>query len=95
MTIRAMFEPTAAVVAPEIPRRPGWHALAACRGHVDAFYIEGRGGRNGYAKARALCAACPVRAQCDAEADELPADLSAWGYRAGVAPSQRRARRAG
>jgi WhiB family redox-sensing transcriptional regulator len=52
-----------------------WHAFAACAAAVRAGtadiddWFPSRGdGRNYYARARAICAGCPVRAECLADA---------------------------
>ena len=42
--------------------RPAWMALASCRGMGTAAWFPDRGGPTGPAKA--VCAACPVRAAC-------------------------------
>lgn len=62
---------------------PAWRKRAACRG-VDPsiFFPVGDGERldsSGYAKARSICASCPVRLQCLKEhADE---QFGFWGGR--------------
>ena len=47
-------------------RVPGWHRLAACRGvGPEVFFpIRRRGQANHGAEAKAICAQCPVQAQC-------------------------------
>lgn len=47
--------------------RPAWHARAACRGQVDTMF-PGRG--VSIDAARALCDACPVFDDCEADIDE-------------------------
>lgn len=65
--------------------RPGWHSEAACRGvGADVFY-GGRGGDTGPAKA--LCASCPVCAECLA-AGVAGDEAGVWG---GTTAHERRA----
>ena len=45
------------------PEAPDWHARAACRGS-DVDFFPTRGDGAGVAACRAICAACPVRAEC-------------------------------
>jgi Transcription factor WhiB len=78
-------------VALQVPGRPAWHSRAACRGMTDLFFHAS--GRRTYAAARAVCAGCPVRAECLAEGLELEARGPVFGVRAGLAPRQRRALR--
>jgi WhiB family redox-sensing transcriptional regulator len=68
---------------------PEWHAQAACRGVGAWAFHPPRGGIPKLAKQ--LCAICPVRAQCLAEALTDP-DLAdgIWG---GTTPRQRRTMR--
>lgn len=85
------FEPTPAVVASDLSVvHPDWHRRAACRGQVSVFFPE-LGGT--YRAAAPICAGCPVRAECDAEADQLPPHQMQHGYRAGVVGEVRRRRR--
>jgi WhiB family redox-sensing transcriptional regulator len=60
-----------------------WSGKAACRGHWDLFFApdgpepqEAKEVRE--AKAKSLCAACPVRAQCRAEAKSGPGRFGTW-----------------
>ncbi len=96
MPALAMFESTAAaVVVAEIPRPTGVARPGRVRGRLEVFYRDPHhAGRGAYDEARALCATCPVRVLCDAEADELPAHLGVWGFRAGLTPVERRQRAA-
>src|SRR5450759_763067 len=49
----------------ELTRRPAWHARAACRGTDPAKFVLGRGANaNTMARARAVCATCPVSEPC-------------------------------
>jgi WhiB family redox-sensing transcriptional regulator len=72
----------------ELLRAPSWHARAACRGVGPSdFYPEhgSPGLREAAERARALCARCPVVAECG-EAGRRE-DHGRWG---GLAPSKRR-----
>ena len=74
-----------------------WHLEAACAGQPSAvFFPKGDTGPNGerdvYAPARAICAGCPVRAQCLDEALSLP-DSEAQGMWGGMDEKERRAER--
>lgn len=69
--------------------RPAWHAEAACVDEPLDVFFPTRGAS--LARARAICATCPVRAQCldealefDRSRYELP---GVWG---GTSPRQRR-----
>lgn len=49
----------------ELPRRPAWHASAACRGTDPGLFYPDDGVRaDDLAAAKALCAACPVQIEC-------------------------------
>jgi len=65
-----------------------WRAQAACRGRT-AEMFPGRG--DPAAPARALCAGCPVLAECTEWSDTLPASMQ--GVIAGMSHRQRRERR--
>lgn len=41
-----------------------WQAQAACLGQTDVMYPEDASDASAIAKAKALCARCPVRPQC-------------------------------
>lgn len=64
--------------------RPDWHADANCSGLTDVMFPSGQGGRDHTtsvtattARAVAVCAECPVRAECaEAGADER---FGVWG----------------
>ena len=45
-------------------KRPTWHGRAACRGMDPAIFFPERGARNSGQEAKAVCAACPVTAEC-------------------------------
>jgi hypothetical protein len=87
----AFFEPADATICPELPSRPAWHAQAACRGHVELFFVEQHEGH--YRAAAKLCRNFPVREQCDVEGEQLPRTMSDHGYRAGLSPQARVRRR--
>ncbi|HEX7355276.1 MAG TPA: WhiB family transcriptional regulator [Mycobacteriales bacterium] len=76
----------------DLLERPEWHRRAACRGMgPSAFYPESGWGHAPTAEAaaaRAVCAECPVRAECaDAGMGE---HYGVWG---GLSLNQRRAMR--
>ena len=62
----------------------GWRALAACKGSTALFYTE-RGEPT--AEAKAVCAGCPVRAECLDDALEHNERFGVWG---GKSERQRR-----
>lgn len=80
--------------------RLGWMTGAACRapGIDPGVFFPGRG--EDYARAKAICATCPVRAQCLAYAMAPPREkFGVWGglserERRRLARRQARARRA-
>lgn len=82
---------TVALIA-EAPRPgrwgPSWTALAACRDRRDLPW-EGTTNRRATAAMRAVCAACPVRAPCLAEALRDNVD----GVWAATTPAERAAMR--
>ncbi len=56
--------------------RPAWMADAACRGSTVNFHPErGQDARS----AKAICARCPVREQCQAYALETGEMFGVWG----------------
>lgn len=79
-------------------RKQPWTTHALCKAHPDLFYVENpegggtTGGSNPYKEARALCASCPVRAECGFDALEeekgLKEDMRS-GLRAYMTPAQR------
>lgn len=74
------------------PQRPTpWVAHAACRGHDPEQWMDDAPGRP-TAAARAVCAACPVRAACLAHA--LAHD-EPWGMWGGLTTRERVAHRLG
>lgn len=62
-----------------------WRDLAACAGQQELFF-DGRR----EAKAVAICARCPVRAECEAFALATASEFGVW---AGMSESELRARR--
>ena len=67
-----------------IPQPPAWAAQAACKGQT-ALFFPGRGQPDQAARAKAICAGCPVRLEClEAGLDE---DYGIWG---GLAADERR-----
>ncbi len=56
--------------------RPEWMLSAACRGlDPNLFYPEG----GGTSDARAVCAACPVRSECEQYATDTGEHHGVWG----------------
>lgn len=74
----------------ELAVRPAWHAAAACRGQGPEPWFPTRGESTDPAKA--VCAGCPVRDDCLAEALAHPytEDAGVWG---GTSLRQRKALR--
>ena len=66
-----------------------WHERAACRGATDLMF-PGRGDCAGFARAKALCASCPVAEPCLAFAMEFEETEGVWG---GTSGNERRALR--
>jgi hypothetical protein len=58
---------------------------------VEVFYPEGRGRRDVYAEARAICAGCPVTDVCwqYLAAIEPVVPGPVWGFAAGYEPQER------
>ena len=75
--------------APVVP--DGWRELAACRGHSDLFFPPD--GTADTARIRAMCAACPVLAEC--REDALTAPEAPHGWQAGMSPDEQRDARRG
>jgi WhiB family redox-sensing transcriptional regulator len=59
--------------------RPSWHADAACRGRGTAAFFPGRGQNETCASAKAICAGCPVRAECLDDALAHGEKVGNWG----------------
>ncbi|HWL41813.1 MAG TPA: WhiB family transcriptional regulator [Ilumatobacter sp.] len=69
---------------PRPPLRPRWQQRAACRGTDPAlFYADDHAT---IAAAKAVCAHCPVRAQCRDHAIAAGEELGVWG---GLTPDER------
>ena len=71
-------------------RKPDWRTSAACRAegiHPDAMFPDSDKVR--IAKARAICAGCPVSQAC--LQDAITSGDNEWGIRAGLTPEERRA----
>lgn len=73
-----------------------WRDLAACRGMDTNLFYPRRGDSVGVARARAVCASCPVRQECldDALATESPSDggsatRATVGVRGGLSARER------
>jgi WhiB family redox-sensing transcriptional regulator len=64
---------------PRVPSMP-WAVRAACQAHDPEGWIDDRPGRP-TAAARAVCAACPVRAACLAHALAYEEPWGMWGGR--------------
>lgn len=68
----------------EFARRSGvryqnWRDLAACRGEDPALFFPEDGNKHAVAKARAICAGCPVRTECLEHAVGFPEKHGVWG----------------
>jgi WhiB family redox-sensing transcriptional regulator len=55
-----------------------WRTLAACRGKDRSLFFPGTGESNKVRAAKAICAACPVKAECRAYAIRVEA-VGVWG----------------
>ena len=60
-----------------LPPRPNWQTSAACRGLDPDLFYPGRGGDT--AAAKAICAVCPVVAECLQYAIQAGERLGIWG----------------
>lgn len=60
-----------------LAQRPAWHADAACRQHPEVNYFPTLGENT--APAKQVCAGCPVRAECLAEALQDSHTVGVWG----------------
>jgi WhiB family redox-sensing transcriptional regulator len=70
--------------------RPEWQRRAACRGEGTESFVRGPGAGT-YAKAKAFCLDCPVRAEC---LDTAVADSELVGMWGGTTAAERREMRA-
>ncbi|WP_327066777.1 WhiB family transcriptional regulator [Kitasatospora sp. NBC_01302] len=75
---------------------PAWHKRAYCRYYdPELWFADGTGKTDGYktlAKAKAICAACPVRQFCLDDAMRQEGGIAAegrHGIRAGLTPAER------
>ncbi len=57
--------------------RPSWMAYGACRGKDTAIFFPTRG--EDAARAKAICAECPVQRECLAHAVDTPDLQGVWG----------------
>lgn len=71
----------------------GWRELAACRGHGDLFFPDREAGPGVVREIRAMCAACPVLAEC--REDALTAAEAPHGWQAGMSVKEQMAARRG
>ena len=72
----------------DLTHRPAWQTQAACRGLlVDTFFPSPGVSAAQMAKVRAVCAGCPVRADC---LDYARADASMVGVWGGTSRRERR-----
>ncbi len=70
-----------------------WRDRAACRGaDPGLFFPPGDAGRNAAKAAKAICAGCPVTAECLRHALSFPERSGVW---AGLAERERRGMRPG
>jgi WhiB family redox-sensing transcriptional regulator len=59
-----------------VTRYPGeWTALAQCKGMADVMFVEGAQQK----RATMVCAGCPVRRECLAEALDNQIEWGVWG----------------
>jgi WhiB family redox-sensing transcriptional regulator len=81
--------PTDPTTARAIPPFAAPGAVACTPDDADAFYVD-RGGQVGdaYARARAICTACPVKTKCLRWAIQTRQRYGMWG---GTTPEERRA----
>lgn len=75
---------------PLIPMGREWVAQAECRGAPIEWFFPPRGGTGGRLKGRALCAVCPVQAECEEWARSAPEPFGLWG---GLTEKERRSKR--
>ena len=76
----------------ELPQPQPWRDQAACIGHPIDWWFPPKGGSTApeARKAKAICAECPVRAECLEHAVTTPEMVGIW---AGTSERQRRALR--
>lgn len=61
------------------PERPAWQQQGACLGHNPDLFFPERGEREQAREAKAVCAACPVKAECLAFALDTGLHYGIWG----------------
>lgn len=61
----------------DLIERPSWMADALCRAHPEVSFFPRRG--EDLQPAKAICAACPVRAECLAYAQQDYCTTGVWG----------------
>ena len=65
---------------------PAWMILASCRDYPELFFRDDTASNTGrMAKSRAVCAECPVSAECESYALTLMPEHGIW---AGSTPSE-------
>lgn len=84
--------PQPRVICPVHPLADTWKLQAACRGMDTRLWYPAQGLRAG-AEAKAVCAGCPVRAECLAYVTALPGPERRYGIWGGLSDRERRARR--
>lgn len=67
----------------------GWQDQAACKGLGPALFYPGRGRQSDWEGAIAVCAGCPVKAECLEDALDRPRGDD-FGIRGGMSERQRR-----
>lgn len=70
-----------------VPDPDSWRQYAACHGANPALWYLDRSRGEGFKEARAVCARCPVRAQCLQWALAHNERFGMWG---GLSPQERR-----
>lgn len=63
-----------------------WADRAACRFYPQSVFFPEAGGYHAYAEAKAVCATCPVQAECAAYALRTGQPAGCWG---GLTPEER------
>jgi WhiB family redox-sensing transcriptional regulator len=66
-----------------------WLELAACRGRPTAWWFPSRGHAFAAEVAKRVCRACPVQAECLADAIAVEVDGYVYGIRAGLSADER------
>lgn len=89
LPVQRTAEPTAPIPLRSTPPvedwDPDWYGRAACRqGDPDALFVRGKAQH----QAKAICAHCPVRTECLADALDNRIEWGVWG---GMTERERRA----